>query len=255
MDLHGIFPPVTTPFDDRDEVDYRAFAQNVQHWMTTQLHGLVVLGSNGEAPYIDDDEAYRLVATAREHVPGNRRLIVGAGHESTRRTIAAVGRAAQAGADLVLVRTPSYFKSQMTADVFIRHYTAVADASRVPVLLYDVPAFTGVTLPVAAVATLAEHPNIIGAKESAPDIGLVSDFVAATPRQPDPPGHRSPRHVADLARRDPRGGAGARVRVALRRARARARAAGVARGLERESFERNVQRTGAIPEKPEQPFQ
>jgi 4-hydroxy-2-oxoglutarate aldolase len=182
MDLHGIFPPVTTPFDN-DEIDYRAFAQNVQRWMTTRLHGIVVLGSNGEAPYIDDDEAHRLVATAREHVPGDRRLIAGTGRESTRATIAAVGMAAQAGADLVLVRTPSYFKSQMTADVFVRHYTAVADASRVPVLLYDVPAFTGVTLPVAVVTKLAEHPNIIGMKESAPDIGLVSDFVASTPRE------------------------------------------------------------------------
>jgi 4-hydroxy-2-oxoglutarate aldolase len=82
----------------------------------------------------------------------------------------------------VLVRTPAYYKSQMTADVFVRHFTAVADASRVPVLLYDAPAFTGVTLPVAAVAKLAEHANIIGVKESAPDIGLVCDFVGSAPR-------------------------------------------------------------------------
>lgn len=181
MDLHGIFPPIVTPFNN-DEIDFDAFAGNVRRWMTTKLHGLVVLGSNGEAPYVDDDEAYRLFATAREHVPADRRLIAGAGRESTRATIAAVGNAARAGADAVLVRTPFYFKSQMTADVFVRHYTAVADASRVPVLLYDVPVFTGVTLPVAAVSRLAEHPNIIGVKESAPDIGLVSDFVASTPR-------------------------------------------------------------------------
>jgi 4-hydroxy-2-oxoglutarate aldolase len=181
MDLHGIFPPIVTTFDN-DEIDVRAYARNVQRYMTTRVQGLVVLGSNGEAPYVSDDEAYRLVATAREHVPADRRLIAGAGRESTRATIAAAGGAARAGADAVLVRTPGYFKGQMTADVFIRHYTAVADASRVPVLLYDVPAFTGVTLPVAAVAKLAEHPNIIGVKESAPDIALVSDFVAGTPR-------------------------------------------------------------------------
>lgn len=181
MDVHGIFPPVTTPFNN-DEIDYPAFAQNVKRWMTTRLHGIVVLGSNGEAPFVEPEEARRLVATAREHVPSDRRLIAGAGCESTRATIAAVRVAAEAGADLVLVRTPSYFKSQMTAEVFVRHYTAVADASRVPVLLYDVPAFTGVTLPVTAVARLAEHPNIVGLKESAPDIGLVSDFVANTPQ-------------------------------------------------------------------------
>ncbi len=181
MDLHGIFPPIVTPFHD-DEIDFSGFAANVRRWMTTRLQGLVVMGSNGEAPYIDDDESFRLVATAREHVPADRRLIAGAGRESTRATLAAVRRAAEAGADAVLVRTPSYFKSQMTADVFVRHYTAVADASPVPVLLYDVPAFTGVTLPVAAVARLSEHRNIIGVKESAPDIGLVSDFVGSTPR-------------------------------------------------------------------------
>lgn len=180
MDLRGIFPPVPTPFHD-DEIDFRAFAQNVRRWMGTTLQGLVVLGSNGEAPYIDDDEATRLVATAREHVAADRRLIVGAGRESTRATIAAVRAAAGAGADAVLVRTPFYFKNQMTAEVFTRHYTAVADASPVPVLLYDVPAFTGVTLPVGVVAKLAGHPNVVGVKESAPDIGLVSDFVASTP--------------------------------------------------------------------------
>jgi 4-hydroxy-2-oxoglutarate aldolase len=180
MDLRGIFPPITTPFDN-DEIDFRALRLNLQRWMTTRIRGVVVLGSNGEAPYLGDEEAYRVIAVAREHVPGNRRLIAGAGCESTRETIAAVTRAAEAGAEVVLVRTPAYYKSQMTADVFVRHFTAVADASRVPVLLYDAPMFTGVTLPVAGVAKLAEHANIIGVKESAPDIGLVSDFVGNTP--------------------------------------------------------------------------
>jgi 4-hydroxy-2-oxoglutarate aldolase len=181
MDLHGIFPPVTTPFQN-DEIDFPALRRNLQCYTTTRIRGVVMLGSNGEAPYLTDDEAYRVVAVARELVPATRPLIAGAGCESTPATIAAVARAADAGADVVLVRTPAYYKSQMTADVFIRHFTAVADASRVPVLLYDAPMFTGVTLPVAAVARLAEHPNIIGVKESAPDIALVADFVANTPR-------------------------------------------------------------------------
>jgi 4-hydroxy-2-oxoglutarate aldolase len=181
MNLHGIFPPITTPFD-REEIDFRALEQNLQRWMATRIRGVVVLGSNGEAPYITDEEASRLIAAVREQVPADRPLIAGAGCESTRETIAAVMRAADAGADVVLVRTPGYYKSQMTSDVFVRHFTAVADASRVPVLLYDAPMFTGVTLPVPAVAKLAEHPNIIGLKESAPDIALVADFVASTPR-------------------------------------------------------------------------
>lgn len=181
MDLHGIFPPVTTPFQG-DEIDFRAFKQNLQRYMTTRLAGVVVLGSNGEAPYLGDQEAERLIAAARDLVPADRRLIAGAGNESTREAIAAVKRAAGAGADVVLVRTPAYYKTQMTADVFVRHFNAVADASPVPVLLYDAPMFTGVTLPVAAVAKLAEHPNIIGLKESAPDVALVADFVSNTPR-------------------------------------------------------------------------
>jgi 4-hydroxy-2-oxoglutarate aldolase len=180
MNLHGIFPPITTPFD-RDDIDFQALRHNVQRWMATRIHGVVVLGSNGEAPYLNEEEAARVVATVREHVPADRHLIAGAGCESTRETIAAVARAVKAGADVVLVRTPGYYKSQMTAEVFVRHYTAVADASKVPVLLYDAPMFTGVTLPVAAVVKLAEHPNIIGLKESAPDVALVADFVAMTP--------------------------------------------------------------------------
>ncbi len=180
VDLHGIFPPITTPFDNED-VNLRALEHNLKRYMASRVHGVVVLGSNGEAPHLSEEESTRIVAVAREQVPRGRRLIVGAGGESTHEAIASVKRLSQAGADIVLVRTPGYYKSQMTADAFIRHYTALADASPVPVLLYDAPPFTGVTLQVAAVTKLATHPNIIGMKETAPDVGLVSDFVANTP--------------------------------------------------------------------------
>lgn len=179
-DLHGIFPPITTPFD-HEEVDLPALRHNLKRYMATRLHGVVVLGSNGEAPHLGAGESARIVEVAREEVPADRRLIVGAGGESTHEAIGSIARLAKAGADIVLVRTPGYYKSQMTAEAFIRHYTAVGDASPVPVLIYDAPPFTGVTLQVAAAAKLAEHPNIIGMKETAPDVGLVSDFVANTP--------------------------------------------------------------------------
>src|SRR5512140_616250 len=117
MNLHGIFPPITTPFD-REAIDLEALKRNVTRYMTTRIHGVVALGSNGEAPYLSEDEAYRVVATVRELVPSDRRLIAGAGCESTRETIAAVRRVAEAGADVALVRTPAYYKTQMTADVF-----------------------------------------------------------------------------------------------------------------------------------------
>jgi 4-hydroxy-2-oxoglutarate aldolase len=180
MNLTGIFPPVTTPFKD-GEVDTIALQQNLDRYMATGLAGIVVLGSNGEAPHLTDEEADRVVAAARERVPRGRPLIAGAGHYATSVTIAAVRAAARAGADVVLVKTPGYYKSQATPEFFIRYFTAVADASPVPVLLYNAIMFTGVALAPATTAKLAEHPNIIGIKETAPDIGAVADHVALTP--------------------------------------------------------------------------
>ena len=177
----GVFTPIITPFRGDGAIDEAGMRRNVARWMTMPLTGLVVLGSNGEAPQIDDAEADRVIDIVRSEVPRDRPLIAGTGRESTAATIAATRRAAAAGVDAVLVRTPSFFKSQMTAEVFVRHYTEVADASPVPVLLYNVTMFTGVTLPADAVATLASHPNIVGMKESGSDIGLISEYIARTP--------------------------------------------------------------------------
>ena len=177
----GVFTPITTPFTTDDSVDESALRRNVDRWMRTSLTGLVVLGSNGEAAQLDDDEADRVIDVVREHVPPDRPLLAGTGRESTKATIAATARAAAAGVDAVLVRTPAFFKSQMTSDVFVRHYTDVADASPIPVLLYNVTMFTGVTLPADAVERLAVHPNIVGMKESGTDIGYISDLVSRTP--------------------------------------------------------------------------
>lgn len=177
----GIFTPIVTPFRSDDTLDEGALQRNVLRWMQTPLTGLVVLGSNGEAAQLDDAEADRVVEIVRQHMPRDRPLLAGTGRESTKATIAATARAAAAGVDAVLVRTPSFFKSQMTADVFVRHYSDVADASRVPVLLYNVSMFTGVNLPAEAVERLAPHPNIAGIKESGSDIGLIAEFVNRTP--------------------------------------------------------------------------
>jgi 4-hydroxy-2-oxoglutarate aldolase len=177
----GIYTPIVTPFHPDDTLDEAGLVSNVSRWMKTSLQGLVVLGSNGEAAQLDDSEADRIVDLVRGQMPSDRPLIAGTGRESTRATIAATRRAAAAGADAVLVRTPSFFKSQMTTDVFVRHYTDVAEASPVPVLLYNVSMFTGVNLQVDAVERLAVHPNIVGMKESGSDIAQIADFVARTP--------------------------------------------------------------------------
>lgn len=177
----GIFTPIPTPFRADETLDETALRGNVAKWMATSLTGLVVLGSNGEAATLDDDEADRVVAVVREGVPENRPLIAGTGRESTKATIAATKRAAAAGVDAALVRTPSFFKPQMTSDAFVRHFTAVADASPIPVLLYNVTLYTGVNLLPDAVERLATHPNIIGMKESGGDIAQISEFVGRTP--------------------------------------------------------------------------
>ena len=162
-------------------MDERGLAANVDRWMRTRLSGLVAMGSNGEAPLLDDSECDTVLDVVRQHVPRDRTLIAGVGRESTRATIAAARRAAAMGADVVLARTPSYFKNVMTSDAFVRHYTAVADASPVPVLLYNVTMYTGVNILPDAVERLAAHPNIIGIKESLSDLIQISDLIARTP--------------------------------------------------------------------------
>jgi len=178
--LRGVFPPIPTTFSG-DAVDHRALANNIEKWMATRLAGLVVLGSNGEAPLLEDDEADAVLTTARRHIPSNRTMIAGTGRESTAATIAATRRAAALGADFALVRTPSYFKNVMTSDAFVRHFTAVADASPVPILLYNVTVYTGVNLLPDAAERLAGHGNIAGMKESTSDVQQIAELVARTP--------------------------------------------------------------------------
>ena len=171
---------MSTPFDAGGEVDPVAMRSNVERWSGTGVRGVVALGSNGEAPLLDEKESDVVIAAAREALPGDRLLLAGTGRESTRGTIDASRRAASLGADAVLVRTPSYFKPRMTADAFVAHYTAVADAVPVPVLLYNYPAVTGLTLTADAVARLARHPNIVGIKETSTDAAQIAAFVDAS---------------------------------------------------------------------------
>ena len=180
MELRGVFPPIPTPFHD-GELDIEALGRNCDRWLATGLHGLVALGSNGEAPLLDDAESDRVIEAVRARVPAERLLIAGVARESTAGTVRAARRAAALGADAVLVRTPSVFKAWVADEAMVEHYTAVADASPVPVLLYNFAALTGVSLTVATVARLAVHPNIAGMKESGGDIGFLSELIDATP--------------------------------------------------------------------------
>ena len=178
MKLAGVFAPIPTPFTDDDQVDTTRLRAALARWISRPLTGFIVLGSNGEAALMDDFEADRVIVAARDVVPEGRPFIVGTGRESTQAAIRACKRAAEHGADAVLVRTPGFFKSQMTTEAFVRHYTAVADASPVPVLLYNFTALTGVNLLPAAVSRLSTHPNIVGMKESGGDVAQIADLVA-----------------------------------------------------------------------------
>jgi 4-hydroxy-2-oxoglutarate aldolase len=174
----GIYTPLATPFAADGSLDTRALSRNVEKYLASPLTGLVVLGSNGEATQLDDQEADLAIQTVRAAMPANRPLLAGTGRESTVATIAATRRAADLGVDAVLVRTPSFYKGQMTTDAFVRHYTQVADQSPVPVLLYNVTMYTGVNLLPEAVATLSRHPNIVGMKETNSEMVQFGEHLA-----------------------------------------------------------------------------
>jgi 4-hydroxy-2-oxoglutarate aldolase len=179
--LTGVLPPIPTPFDARGELDLAALRDNVARWNDTGLAGYVVLGTNGEAALLDEAESLAAIGAVRDAMASGMRLIAGAGRDSTRATIAACRAAADAGAEAVLAITPWYYKNAMTGPALRRHYETVAEGSPVPVLLYNMPANTGVNIPVPTVAELAAHPNIAGIKDSSGDIGQLSAILRSVP--------------------------------------------------------------------------
>ena len=179
MRLEGILAPVVTPFRADGELDVPAFRRNIAAHLSAGLHGIVVAGSTGEAALLDEAERDRLAEAAREAVPAGRPLLVGIGAESTRGTIARARAAAAHGADAVLVVAPHYYGDKMDADALREHYTRVADASPVPVLLYTIPKYMHFALSPELVLELARHQNIVGMKDSAGDAALFRQYLAA----------------------------------------------------------------------------
>jgi 4-hydroxy-2-oxoglutarate aldolase len=178
--VRGVLPPVVTPFRSDGAVDIAAFEANLDLYTPHDLAGVLVLGSNGEAGSLEEGEKLVLVGVARARTRG-RILLVGTGLESTRATINLTKKVADQGADAALVLTPHYYKARMTPDALARHFEAVADASPIPILLYSVPAFTGLAWPAGLAETLEAHPRIVGIKESSGDVGLLARLRAGTP--------------------------------------------------------------------------
>ena len=168
---------MVTPFDDAGAIRYDAFERNIEKYVEAGIEGYLVLGSNGESVYLEHSEKLKLIEAARKRVPSSMTLLAGTGVESTQATIALTREAADRGVDAVLVKNPFYFKPQMTFDVYMAHYTAVADASPVPVIIYNVPVFTGMPLQSTLVIELSKHPNIRGMKDSSGDVKLISEVV------------------------------------------------------------------------------
>jgi 4-hydroxy-2-oxoglutarate aldolase len=176
MKLAGVLPPITTPFQD-GEVALDRLKENFHQWAQTGLSGYLVLGSNGEAVYLNEKEKMKVMEVSRESIPTSKMMIVGTGMESTQETIEFTNQAAKIGADYALVVTPSYFKGSMKPQILHDHFIAVAESSRIGILLYNVTQFTGINMEPELVAKLSEHPNILGIKDSTGNIGQLSEIV------------------------------------------------------------------------------
>ena len=179
VNLEGTFLPVTTPFDSvTGDVDYAAFGANLRRWFGSPIRGILIGGSTGESVFLDEEERSKLIEEARAVIPDEALVIAGTGSEATRHTIQLTRQAATVGADAVLVSPPAYFKGAMTQETLTRHYRAVADASPVPVLIYQVPLrLSTIEFSTDLVATLSDHPNIIGIKDSRGEIDLLVELV------------------------------------------------------------------------------
>ena len=181
MEFRGIFPALTTPFEADGEVSLSGVKENIRHYNKTGLAGYLVLGSTGESVMLSREEADAVLEAVKEAAAPGKLLIAGTGAESTAETIARTKRAAALGYQAALVKTPYYYKPVYRAETYLRHYRAVADASPIPVLLYSVPAFTGVTLETPEILALAEHANIAGIKDSSGSVQRVGEVVSGAP--------------------------------------------------------------------------
>jgi dihydrodipicolinate synthase/N-acetylneuraminate lyase len=178
--LQGIFPPITTPFYPDGRVYLKKLEANVVRYSKTPVAGLVVLGSTGEAVMLADEERRQVLKSARDAAASTKVLIAGTGAESARETLALNEYAAALGYDVALVRTPFYYRGQMQPENMLAFYRSIADRSPIPVMIYSVPGFTQYDLPVEIAAELAEHPNLIGMKESGGEVAKVRRLAEAT---------------------------------------------------------------------------
>jgi dihydrodipicolinate synthase/N-acetylneuraminate lyase len=180
MLLHGIFPPITTPFYPDGNVYFKKLESNVERYSRTPVTGIVVLGSTGEAILLSDQERRDVLRVAREAAAPHKVMVAGTGIESAIETLRLTEYAAELGYDIAMIRTPHYYKKQMQTANILAFYRTVADRSPLPVIIYNIPQATGYDIPAEVVMELAGHPNVIGIKESSGDVEKVRKMVAGT---------------------------------------------------------------------------
>ncbi|MBN2568322.1 MAG: dihydrodipicolinate synthase family protein [Deltaproteobacteria bacterium] len=176
IQVKGVIPPMITPFKENGDVDYDAHRHNMELWNESELDGYLVLGSNSEAAYLTEDEKIEMLKVTVRKARKGRIILAGTGMESTRETINLTKKAADAGADAVLVLTPFYYSDKMNDEALISFFSQVADNVTIPVLIYNVTKFTHINISARAVAKLSEHPNIIGMKDSSGNIPQLVTF-------------------------------------------------------------------------------
>jgi len=181
VNISGVFAALTTPYAHDGSVSLPDLKHNVHRYNQTDLAGYVALGSTGESVLLTRAEMDAVLATVKEAAVKEKTLLAGTGAESTAETVARTKRAAEFGYHAALVKPPHYYKPAYKPEALIAHFLRVADESPIPVMLYSIPQFTGITLSAAEVATLAEHPKIVGIKDSSGNVQGTADFVAATP--------------------------------------------------------------------------
>lgn len=176
LNLNGIIAAVPTPFGYDGEVDQAQLRRNIEKWNQTDLIGYLILGSTGEFPHLTAEEKQTVIETTRGAMSYDKLLLVGTGELSTRQTIEMTRRAHDHGADGAVVITPFYYKKVLFDEHHIAHYERIADNAPIPTMIYMIPQFAGVTLMPETIAHLAEHPNIVGLKESSGDLQAMKDL-------------------------------------------------------------------------------
>lgn len=180
-EIRGILPPVATPFDAEGNFSAEHFTNNLARLTEAGLHGFVIFGSNGESVMLSKEEKLRVLETARAAIPADRVLIAGTGAESVRETLDLTKRAAEVGADFALVIMPHFYRTQMNAQTWTHYYLALADASPLPLLIYNVPANTNVDIDAGTVVELARHENIVGIKDSSANVTKMGEIIRYAP--------------------------------------------------------------------------